>query len=194
MKRYFVLFLSLVLAVCLCAAGCGEEQEPTAPSKPSALLLGTVYGTVTENGAPLEGVSVTAGSEHAQTDEEGRYSIAVYDDGTTLVFEKAGHFTQKRTFKSASFYTDAIEYSFLMFRIARVSGVVKRGGVPVEGARVVIGLQERETGADGSFLFEEVIATSMILTAAKDGKSAKKPLYTEEMRTGSVSVELELEE
>lgn len=189
MKKLLGILFAFMLCVSL--AACGET--PSLPEPPAAARWGRVFGTVTENGAPVEGVSVTAGTHTAVTDGNGAYAIEVYDDGATLVFEKEGYFTQKKTLKSSSFYTDEIEYSFLMFRKTRVSGTVTRGGVPVAGAKVAIGLQETETDADGNFVFEEVIATSMILTAEQDGKRARKALYTEEMRTGSVSVELELE-
>lgn len=178
--------------VCLSLAACGSPSEEQ-KKEPEAVFYGTVYGVVTENGEPVEGVTVTAGEQSSQTDEKGSYSIDVYDNGRTLIFMKEGYFTQKKTFKSSSFYADEIEYSFLMFRKARVSGVVKLGGEPVAGAKVTLGLQETETDAQGAFVFEEVIATSMILIAEKDGKTARKPLYTEEMRTGSVTAELDLE-
>lgn len=190
-RKFFVLTLALLLS--LCFAACAPEGETGEEEQDTRTYWGTLLGTVTEDGSPVSGVIVTAGSERTETDENGAYFIAVYDNGNTVSFEKEGYFTQKKTFKTSSFYKEEAKYSFSMFRIARVTGVVREGGVPVAGAKVVIGVQETETDEEGKFVFEKVIATTMILFAEKDGKRARKALYTEELRTGSVNAELDLE-
>lgn len=171
-----------------------ESSAQQSSEEENRMYWGTLVGEIIENGEPLEGVKVTSGDEVVMTDEGGRYEIKVYNNGATVSFEKDGCITQRKTFKSTSFYTEKISYDFIMFIATKVEGTVVDGnGNAMENAIVTIGIQEVQTDADGYFCFDEVIGTSMILTVTEGNKTVKKPLYTEEMRTGRVRVEIVLE-
>ena len=187
---FVVILFCIALVFTLAAFGGGEKPD----GQPSRRYWGTLVGTVTENDAGLSGVKVRSGDEETVTDENGNYSIKVYDNGATVVFEKQGCITQKKTFKSSSFYTDEIRYDFIMFISARVEGTVRNAdGAAVSGATITIGVNSVETDADGKFVFESVIGTSMVLIAEHGGKTVRKPLYAEDMRTGNVTVEIIME-
>ena len=185
----FVILLCLTLAFSLAACG-GDGETSTVDER---VLWGTLVGTVTENETGLAGVKVTSGDESAVTDENGEYSIKVYNNGATVSFEKQGCITQRKTFKSSSFYAQEIRYDFIMYIAAKVEGTVKdKNGAPVAGADVTVGVQSVKTDEEGKFSFAQVIGTSMVVIVEYGGKTVRKAVYTEEMRTGSVNVEIVL--
>lgn len=189
----FMLSLACAFAFTACADGGEDETQP----KNERVYWGTLVGTVVDYNAspvkasPVAGVTVTSGDESTVTDENGHYSIKVYDNGATVSFEKEGRFTQKKTLKSSSFRTDELTYDFIMYVSAKVEGTVKNSsGTALSGVTVEIGIQKTVTDAQGKFVFDEVIATDMVITATYNGKSVIKPVYTEDMVTGSVNTEI----
>ncbi len=201
-KKYFLsitlLLLGFALAFAFAACGNKEKDGPT-PVGDTRVLWGTLSGVVTDYGSspvdpsPVSGVTVKSGDETATTDEHGYYSIKVYDNGATVSFEKAGRFTQSKTFKSSSFRSDVATYDFVMYACAKVQGSVKdNSGNAVSGVTVEIGIQTTTTDAQGEFEFAEVIATTMIVKATYNGKTVIKPVYTEQMLGGTVTVEIVL--
>lgn len=198
-KKYLVTVVLLIISLsCVFAfAACGNDDNKTDSETDTRVLWGTLTGVITDynqspvTASPVAGVTVKSGDETATTDENGKYSIEVYDNGATVTFEKEGRITQSKTFKSSSFRNDTANYDFIMYSSAKVQGTVKdKEGKAVSGASVEIGIQKTETDEQGKFEFAEVIATSMIIKVTYNGKSVIKPLYTEQMLTGSVTTEI----
>lgn len=198
-KKYFltVLLLILTFTVAVAFTACKDGDDGDNSPKTERIYWGTLVGTVVDyntspvKASPVEGVTVKSGDEVATTDENGHYSIKIYDNGATVTFEKEGRFTQKKTLKSSSFRTEELTYDFIMYISARVEGTVKNSsGTALSGVAVEIGIQKTTTDSQGKFVFDEVIATDMIITATYNDKSVIKPVYTEDMITGNVSTEI----
>lgn len=200
-KKIFSLILIVVLAFSLCLL-CACNDDPTRPNnnppdgdnnKPQPTYWGKLSGIVTENDKPIQGVKVTSGSKTATTDVNGKYEIEIYDDGAKVVFTKDGYITQTNTFKSSSFSSEEQTYNFIIFRAVKVSGtVVDANGLAVSDAVVTIGIRRVNTDSNGRFVMDDVIGTSMMVFASKGKQSAQKPIFTEEMLSGAVEIELVL--
>ena len=192
-------FLAVILALSLCLAFAACDSNENETPEDTRYLWGTLSGTITEyadspvDSSPVAGVTVKSGDETVTSDENGNYTIKVYDNGATVTFEKEGYITQSKTFKSSSFNSDEAEYSFIAYVSTVVTGTVKdANGSPVSGASVSIGIRQTTTDAQGKFKFDGVIGTSMVIVVTSGKTTVRKPVYTEQMRTGAVDVEVEL--
>lgn len=193
-KKTICLALIAVLTLCLCLTACRDNPTDKPPvDDDTPAYWGKLSGTVTENDKPIQGVKVSAGSKSAVTDAKGKYEIEVYDDGAKVSFTKNGYLTQTVTLKSSSFNSGEYTYDFNIFRAVKVTGkVVDENDSAVENAVVTIGLSSVVSDADGNFVIDDVIGTSMMVFAEKDKLKAKKPIFTEEMQSGTVEIELVL--
>ena len=201
MKRFIIIATALILCL-FSLSSCflmnkeeppvdgGNQNDQTGNTQDESIYWGKVSGVVTENDKPLEGVKVTAGSQSVTTDKNGKYSIEIYSDGATVSFEKEGCITQKKTFKSSSFYRDEINYDLIMFLSVKVYGkVVDGSSSPVSGAIVTIGNQSVTTDGDGYYEFESVIGTSMVIIVTSGNKTARGAVFADEMREGEVEAD-----
>lgn len=197
MKRYILAALIFALALIpslslmtSCSLLTPPQASTTTPSTDEPIYWGTLTGIVTENGVPVEGITVRSGSRTATTDADGSYSIKVYSDGATVSFEADGYITQSQTFKSSSFYRNEIEYSPLIFRSVRITGSVRdENGAAVEGATVSIGDRTALTDANGKYEFDGIIGTSMVILVSKGSMSGRGAFFTEDTLDGSHTVE-----
>lgn len=185
MKRSFISALSFILLlILLSSCNLNGTTTTTAPTEKNPVYWGKVSGVILENDAPLAGVTVASADRITTTDENGRYSIEVYDDGATVFFTKDGHITQSKTFGRSSFYRDEIDYSFIMFVSTRLIGrVVDPDGLPVSDALVSVGDQHTRTDSEGKYEFESVIGTSMVIIVSKGDKVARGAVFAEEMHS-----------
>lgn len=196
-KKMFVVLI-IVLSVCLSLVACDDSSNlpPNNPSDknpviPELIYWGKLSGVVTENDKPCQGVKVSSGNKTTVTDSNGKYTIDVYDDGAKVEFTKDGYITQTNTFKSSSFNSEICTYCFNIFRDVKVVGkVVDANGTPVSGAKVTIGIRSVDTDMDGRFVMDNVIGTSMLVFAEKDEHKVQKPIFSEEMQSGTVEIEL----
>lgn len=191
MKRSFIAVTSFILLlILLSSCNLNVTTTTTVPTEKKAVYWGKVSGVIIENDTPLAGVTVASADRITTTDENGRYSIEVYDDGATVSFTKEGHITQSKTFKSSSFYRDEIDYSFIMFVSTRLIGrVVDSDGLPVSDALVSVGDQYTRTDAEGKYEFESVIGTSMVIIVSKGDKVARGAVFTEDMHSPTCEAE-----
>src|SRR5581483_6531198 len=87
-------FIACILAVVTALATAAQLQTPT---------QGTLTGTVTSNGKPMEGVAVSARlatktfTTTVYTDENGMYSFPVIEDGRYAVWAQAVGFEAAKT-------------------------------------------------------------------------------------------------
>lgn len=190
MKKLIVIILILVICFTLLVACTDNNDKPDEDNGALNTYWGKVSGVVTLNDKPISGVTVKAGSKTVTTDENGAYTIEIFNDGSTLVFEKDGCITQRKTFKSTDFYREEINYNTIIFISTRVFGLVKdNNGNGVADATVTIGNQTSMTDSNGYYEFDSVIASSMVIIVSKEGKTAKSAIFTDEMLDGECEVE-----
>ena len=144
----------LALAVVLSAA-CGESTEPP--------IIGAVQGTVTVEGAGLDGVTVTLGggsSATATTSGGGNYSFPNLEAGSYTVMISG--FPQDISFDQTSGSTtvatqgraQVVDFGGDYIRTASVTGTVSVNDEGVAGVSVSLSGTESgsgSTGADGTF-------------------------------------------
>lgn len=190
MKKLIVIILILAMCFTLFVACTDNNDKPDIDNGASNTYWGKVSGVVTLNDKPISGVTVKAGSKTVTTDENGVYTIEIFSDNATLEFEKNGCITQRKTFKSADFYREEINYNTIIFISTRVFGIVKdNNGIGVSDARVTIGNQSTVTDSNGYYEFDSVIASSMVIIVSKEGKTAKGAVFTDEMLDGECEVD-----
>lgn len=189
MKRIVAIVIALILCLMLFVA-CEQPDEPNNQPDEQPIYWGKVTGVVTSNDKPLAGVTVKSASRTVTTDENGAYTIEVYNDGATISFEKDGCITQKKTFRSSDFYRDEIQYDFIMFVSTKVFGFVKDAtDNAIADATVCIGDQSTTTDADGYYQFDSVIATSMVIIVTKGDTTARGAVFADDMQDGECEVD-----
>ena len=190
MKRFKTLGALALVAALLGTAftSCKKDEEKT-----PELETGTVSGTVTSDiGSPIADVTVEIADikKTATTDAFGSYKI----DGVTITkhsvtFKKDGFADAAVTITEKSFVdkvatkVDAI----MAVACAAIKGVTvdaKNGNAPLAGVTVSLnGAKSVETGADGTFAFENLTIDDYTLTFTKTGcvtveKKVEKAAFT----------------
>lgn len=190
MKRFKTLGALALVAALLGTAftSCKKDEEKT-----PELETGTVSGTVTSDiGSPIADVTVEIADikKTATTDAFGSYKI---DDVTitkhSVTFKKDGFADAAVTITEKSFVdkvatkVDAI----MAVACAAIKGVTvdaKNGNAPLAGVTVSLnGAKSVETGADGTFAFENLTLDDYTLTFTKTGcvtveKKVEKAAFT----------------
>jgi outer membrane protein OmpA-like peptidoglycan-associated protein len=122
---------------------------------------GDIAGQVidADSGAPLADVAVSLGTRSVRTDADGRFGPERIDAGpVNVAARKTGYTSGGANVDVAPAETTATTIRLEPIRIGTVVGKVvdARTGESVNGARVTLGRQAQETGANGSFRFEDV--------------------------------------
>ena len=144
----------LALAIALSAA-CGESTEPP--------VIGAIQGTVTVEGAGLDGVSVSlggGGSGSTTTSgggnysfpglEAGQYSVTISGFANDIEFDQ----TSGNTTVATAGRAQVVDFGGTYIRTASVTGTVSVNDEGVEGVSVSVSGTESKsgsTGADGTF-------------------------------------------
>ncbi len=116
---------------------------------------GTVHGTVTrgQDGVPLSGVTVTAGSLSTTTDSQGRYELTNVPVGwQTLSFEKADYASATAIVDVAENGNHEVNTALYQVSVGTIAGTVvdSRTGTGIEGVSVFIAGQGLSTTTDSS--------------------------------------------
>ncbi len=130
------------------------------------ITWGDIAGQVVDadTGAPLADVAVSLGTTSVRTDAEGRFGPNRVDAGPLNVAAR------KTSYESGGGNVDVapdeVTETIVRLEPIRIGTVVgkvvdAKTGETVNGARVRLGRQSLETGADGSFRFEEVSTGSV---------------------------------
>jgi hypothetical protein len=121
----------------------------------------------------LIGTTVSWDRERVVTDIDGSADLRRLTSGVTVTFEASGHASATRVFAGDETLSVAL-------RPTTLSGVVvdAEGGLPVEGARVVVSsdgetVVEAETAEDGRYYFTG-LPESRIVTVSADGYDAER--------------------
>ncbi|MBW8828252.1 MAG: hypothetical protein JF606_02245 [Burkholderiales bacterium] len=105
MKRFKMWPAAASLALASLLSACGGGNDSTPPPVPTPVTIATVSGTVRDaSGAVAPGVHVTFGTQTADTDASGTYSLNVPSTSTETVlsFAKTGYAGQTRKAQSVS--------------------------------------------------------------------------------------------
>ena len=146
----------------------------------------TVSGTVTVQGAPLAGVTVTAGSTSGSTAADGTYTLIGLLSGTYSVTAAAAEYT----LSSPVSVTLGPSRSAVNFTAVRktysIGGTVTVGGVGLAGVTVSTGARSAITGSTGAFLLDGLVSGTYSVSAAKPEYtfSAAQSLSVGPSRTG----------
>lgn len=187
-----IIFLSVLFCLGLSLMSCKNQENSSIPSTQNKILYGELKGVIVENDVVLEGVKVTAGDQTTYTNEEGAYSIQIYETGAKVSFTKEGYFTQINELKKSSFYSNECIYDFSMFKCVKVHGIITKNQVPLANAVVTIGAKSVTTSSLGEYVFEEVIGTTMILKVKYNDKVTRKILYYEMMQQPIIEMNVEV--
>ena len=190
MKRFKTLgALALVAALMGTAfTSCNEDEDKT-----PEVETGTVSGTVTSDiGSPIADVTVEIAdiNKTATTDAFGSYKI----NGVTIAkhsvtFKKDGFAAASVTISEKSFVNKAATKidAIIAVACAAIKGVTvdaKNDNAPLAGVTVSLnGAKSVETGADGTFAFENLTIDDYTLTFTKSGcvtveKRVEKAAFT----------------
>jgi len=117
----------------------------------------TLDGTVimAEGGAPLENVTITAGTRSGTTDNTGYYSFTVYEGESFYITPSLiGYQFNPAPFPIAAVASDITQNFTASIAIYNVGGVVMNAGVPLSGVTVTLnGTITNTTTTDGTFNF-----------------------------------------
>lgn len=143
---------------------------------------GTLAGTVTADGAPVEGATVSVAGpieRTTTTGADGAYSLVLSTGDYTVTVSAFGYETATATATVTAETTTTLDVALEPADSHPVTGTVTdaASGAPVAGATVTIGgtpIEPATTGADGTYTFAAVPAGSYELTA--DGGRCSDPL------------------
>jgi hypothetical protein len=167
---YVVLLGTLILSV----SSCDKDDDPINSGS------GTITGVVTdESGQPISDVTVTVSGVKedditATTGSDGKYTVPnVTLKLHSVTFSKSGWLTISKSVSASNFNTDkhATADASMVSAVAKIRGTVtdaKNGGVPLAGVTVSVGVAGTSTtGADGTYLIENLVAGSYTVTFTK---------------------------
>jgi hypothetical protein len=127
----------------------------------------SVSGTVTAQGAPVSGVTVTAGSKSATTGADGAYTLSGLISGTYSVAATADEYTVSGPVS----LTLGPSRSGVDFTATRktysVAGTVTVNGAGLAGVTVTAGDRTVTTSASGAYTLEGLISGTYTVTASK---------------------------
>jgi len=127
----------------------------------------TVSGTVTAEGNPVSGVTVTAGNRTASTGADGVYTLTGLISGTYDVRATADEYTVDGPL-SVTLGPSRAGVNFAATRKTySVSGMVTVGGVGLSGVAVSAGDRTATTAANGSFILDGLISGTYSVSAAR---------------------------
>lgn len=141
------------------------ELEPAATLERRIALPPVTWGDVTgrvvdaDTGAPLADVAVSLGNRSVRTDAQGRFGPERVDAGPLNVAARKTSYVSGGA--GVDVAADETTETIVRLEPIRIGTVIvkvvdARTGESVRGARVTLGRASQETGADGSFRFEEV--------------------------------------
>ena len=174
-KRIFNLMTAFLLLGCLnfVVASCSDDDEGA-----GGLGVGTVTGIITDDyDSPLEGVAVSLQGSDATTttNSNGEFTLENVEKGKSiLTFTKQNYQQISVTITPKSFNKGvALVNASMIYAAAKIQGTVvdgKHGDRPLEGATVSISeTQQVTTGADGTFVIENLPLDAYTVTFTYDG-------------------------
>ena len=141
---------------------------PAAP-----VSAGDVAGTITDadNGSPIQGAVVAAGSSAATTNAAGQYLLKGLGTGQQMLnVDAADHLASHAVVNVAAGETTVADIA-LEPSSGSVSGVVIAGdnGAPIDGAQITVGAETATTDANGGFSLGPLEAGSHSLSVTAAG-------------------------
>lgn len=135
----------------------------------AALRTFSVRGAVTEGGAPLPGVAVSAGPAQAATGPDGSYVLPGLAAGTYAVTARKDGYLFSPASRSVTVGPDQAGADFAAERTYAVSGRVAEGQAGRGGATVTVGARQAVTAADGTFAVSGLRKGQYQVSAALSG-------------------------
>lgn len=168
--KYVVLLGTLIMFL----TSCSEEDDPTNTE------FGTITGMVTDGAdQPISGVEVTVSGVNEEdvtttTGSDGKYTVENISIKTHAVsFAKTGWQTVSVTVTPAKFDADRMATAdvSMLNASAKITGKVSdanNGGAGLPGVAVSIGSESDTTGADGTFMIENLVEGDYTVTFTKE--------------------------
>ncbi len=199
MKKAVCIILSLMFV--LTFSGCksvpaADDPEtvkvyvPAADSDPEQPSKGTVSGYITDNGAPVDGVTVTFGDRTVKSMRSGKFAMHSVEitDGK-ISFSKLGYFDYETTVLKTDFTDGTMEINVDFSRIATISGTVyDMNGNRLSGVTVSSGGQSVTTNSLGAYTITSVTADDGLITFAKEGYGSVTRLVRADWFDGDANV------
>ncbi len=129
----------------------------------------TLQGTITHDGEGLKGVTVTAGSQSAVTDSDGRYLLYELLDGEHTVTPSRSEYRFAPASRTVTVTADTADLDFAGEVVTyRITGQVRQGAVGLAGIAVMAGEQSTVTDAEGGYVLTGLSAGTYTLRAQSD--------------------------
>lgn len=182
-RRYLPLILTTVLAMATTLTGCLDRKTgrfflPVGIDEGLDPTTGDIFGTVTVDGAPRSGVTVTVRRggtvvDMVVTDADGDYEVLELDPGTyTVSISTIPGAACPGDQTTVVIEDDDTRVDFdctTTPTTGTVTGTVTANGSPVSGATVALDGQTTTTDANGSFTFTDVDPGTYSVTVTAAG-------------------------
>lgn len=126
-------------------------------------------GTVRENGAGLQGVTISSDAASTETASDGTYTLADLAPGSHTLRASKDGYTFAPASRNVTVPPDAAGIDFTGTRHFAIRGTVTMNGQGLANVRVGAGNRSALTGSDGGFALTELTAGSYTVHPLKDG-------------------------
>jgi hypothetical protein len=160
--RTMFMGLASVLAIGLAACEVKDAEFFTPDPQPLTLFTGSAAGTITINGAPAAGITVSAGLKSTTTGSDGSYRLDGLLPGGTTITAAGLPANATCTPPGTSLAiitagaTSTVNFSCTVPTTGSVAGRVTLNGAGIGGIAVTVSTRSTTTAADGTYRIDNV--------------------------------------